>query len=74
MVATSAVAEEGLDAVEELLLPFADLDRVDLVGPRSSARVLVWLAASRATLALNVAECRFGELNICPSSLNRDLR
>ena len=33
MVATSAVAEEGLDAVEEFFLPFADLDRVDLVGP-----------------------------------------
>ena len=27
-----------------------------------------------ATLALNVAECRFGELDICPSGWNRDLR
>lgn len=33
-VAAAAVAEHGLDAVEELLLPFADLDRVDLVDLR----------------------------------------
>src|SRR5262245_24205279 len=31
VLATSAVPEEGLDAVEELLLPLADLDRVDLI-------------------------------------------
>src|SRR5215831_11793017 len=29
----AAVAEERFDAVEELLLPLADLDRVDLEGP-----------------------------------------
>ena len=32
--ATAAVAEERFGAVEELLLPLADLDRVDLEGPR----------------------------------------
>src|SRR5512135_2416636 len=32
-VAAAAVAEEGLGAVEELLLPLADLDGVDLIGP-----------------------------------------
>src|SRR6516165_8908382 len=32
-LAATAVAEERLDAVEELLLPLADLDRVDLEGP-----------------------------------------
>jgi hypothetical protein len=31
VLAPPAVAEEGLDAVEELLLPLADLDGVDLV-------------------------------------------
>src|SRR5205085_1712969 len=30
----AAVAEERFDAVEELLLPLADRDRVDLEGPR----------------------------------------
>ena len=30
-VAAAAIAEEGLDAVEELLLPLTDLDGVDLV-------------------------------------------
>src|SRR5438105_1032417 len=30
-VAAAAVAEEGLDAVEELLLPLADLDGMDLI-------------------------------------------
>src|SRR5262249_22638706 len=30
-IAAAAVAEERLDAVEELLLPLADLDRVDLI-------------------------------------------
>src|SRR4051812_35201454 len=34
VLAAAAVAEEGLDAVEELLLPLADLDRVDLVRLR----------------------------------------
>ena len=33
VLAVSAVAEEGLGAVEELLLPLADLDGVDLEGP-----------------------------------------
>src|SRR6516164_6157008 len=33
-LAAAAVAEERFDAVEELLLPLADLDRVDLEGPR----------------------------------------
>ena len=31
VVASSTVVEEGRDAVEELLLPLADLDGVDLV-------------------------------------------
>ena len=30
VLATATVAEEGLGAVEELLLPLADLDRMDL--------------------------------------------
>src|SRR6516165_373215 len=33
-LAAAAVAEERFDAVEELLLPLADLDWVDLEGPR----------------------------------------
>jgi hypothetical protein len=33
-LAATAVAEQRLSAVEELLLPLADLDRVDLEGPR----------------------------------------
>src|SRR5262249_44104525 len=32
-LAAAAVAEERFGAVEELLLPLADLDRVDLEGP-----------------------------------------
>jgi len=31
--ATAAIAEEGFDAVQELFLPLADLDGVDLKGP-----------------------------------------
>src|SRR5271155_3464066 len=30
MFATTAVAKQGLDVVQELLLPLADLDRMDL--------------------------------------------
>src|SRR5581483_871309 len=32
VVAAASVLEEGLDPVQELLLPLADLDRVDLEG------------------------------------------
>ena len=34
MLAAAAVAEERFGAVEEKFLPLADLDRVDLEGPR----------------------------------------
>src|SRR4051794_2024996 len=34
LLAAAAVAEEGLDAVEELFLPLADLDGMDLVRLR----------------------------------------
>src|ERR1700757_2673148 len=34
VLAAAAVAEERFGAVQELLLPLADLDRVDLEGPR----------------------------------------
>ena len=34
LVAATAVAEQRLGAVEELFLPLADLDRVDLEGSR----------------------------------------
>src|SRR5512147_1887463 len=34
VLAAAAIAEEGLGPVEELLLPLADLDRVDLEGLR----------------------------------------
>jgi hypothetical protein len=39
-LAAQAVAEEGLDAVEESLLPRADLDGVDVIGPRQVAQGL----------------------------------
>ena len=58
VVAAATVAEQRFDAVQELLLPLADLDRVDLERPDSSARVLVCLAASRATRALKAAGYR----------------
>ena len=58
-LAAAAVAEERLGAVEELLLPLADLDRVDLEGPGQLGQGPVCLAASRATLALKAAGWRF---------------
>jgi hypothetical protein len=59
VVAAASVAEQRFDAVQELLLPLTDLDGVDLIRPDSSARVLVCLAASRATRALKDAGYRF---------------
>ena len=58
-LAAAAVAEEGVDVVEEMLLPLADLDRVNLERLGESAAVLVCLAASKATFALKAAGCRF---------------
>jgi hypothetical protein len=57
-LAATAVTEQRLGAVEELLLPLADLDRVGLKGLDGSARVRVCLAAPRATRALKAAEYR----------------
>ena len=70
LVATATIAEEGLGAVEELLLPLTDLDRVDPVGLGELGEGLVLLGGldgdlglegrRMATLALKAAAWRFG--------------
>ena len=52
------VAEEGLDAVEELLLPLADLDGMDLERLRQLGDGLGLLGGLQATLALKAAAWR----------------
>jgi len=55
----AVVAEQRLDAVQELLLPLADLDPWTWKARDNSARVLVCLAVPRATRALKLAACCF---------------
>ena len=59
MVVAAAVAEQRFDAVQELLLPLLVWTEWTWKVPDGSARVLVCLAASRATRALKAPECRF---------------
>src|SRR5271157_2858659 len=58
-LAAATVAEEGLDVVQELLLPLADLDGMDLERRAEFGGVPGLLGASRATFALKAAGCRF---------------
>jgi hypothetical protein len=57
-LAALAVAEERLGAAKELLLPFADLDRVDLEGPGLLRQDPALLGGLGTDLGLKAAEFR----------------
>src|SRR3954452_441628 len=59
LVATATIAEEGLGAVEELLLPLTDLDGVDPVGLGELGEGLVLLGGLDGDLGLEGSRVAF---------------